>query len=69
MQRQARAKIIVGWLMKYLNALDGLGIDVPIHELLIIEIIMSKKKLADRQDWEVKNAGARFHSSKNCWNF
>lgn len=60
---------LVNEVSSNLKAQEGLGIEVPIHELLLIEVILSKMKLADSHDWEIKNAGARFHRLKELLEF
>jgi hypothetical protein len=52
-----------------INALEGVDTGVPIHELLLIEVILSKMKLAHRHDCETKNAGSKFHGLRELLEF
>ena len=60
---------LVNEVSSNLNALEELDTGVPIHESLLSEVILSKIKLADRHDWEIKNAGNKFHGLRELLEF
>jgi hypothetical protein len=56
---------LVNEISSNLNALEVLDTGVPI----LSEVILSKINLADRHDWEIKNAGNKFHGLRELLEF